>query len=1141
MSTPTTLRIAAYASDPPAMDTFHAFDPDSFMVTSLINDALIYVDRDGNVAPSLAVAWERDTPTSMVFTLRTEATFHDGRPVTADDVVATFRAHLDPDNPSMNGTRIFAPLKGCQKLGPHRVRFETKFPDALLLHRMFFSSIYPAHVLDTGGKASFRGAPGGSGPYRVAAWEHGRVIRLERVEGHWSGRATVDVLEFPIIPQSEWVSALRAGQVDVVLSLDAQDASRLASDPAITVLDRPAAMSNFFLWAHQGPLADTRVRQALNHAVHRALVVEVTEHGKGAPQAGLLTPGQLGHDPSLPAYPYDPDLCVQLLTEAGYPDGFTLRGLVSSGCLPVYLSVREFLARVGVTLEAEVVPRPEWMRRIVQQRALDHDSFRGDFALCNIDNPVMNGLFHHYIFLFSHGPFSLLHDGDYDQHFMAAATAIEPGEAARSLQALERYSHERALALFTTRQHVYAAVRPGVELALPVSGHFSTDTLLSLRSSPAAHSDKRYRHIAPASPALREVLGATHYPGVFYRPDSAPLPDAEVDRLWSNMSANQDRWQAQLKPMLRALAGQAEAKNHLSNVLSSTTRVGIIGVSPTGRVLFVNEGYADMVDPKQRHPSQLAVVGAGVADLDAICARVDAAGSWDGPVSVGDAQRALYLSASRTINEVGAFRGYTFVFSDFSGEEERIRSQAVRRILDHVPYGLFTTDADGRILAGCSRSCDTIFQVAGPAIEGTPVWDALGLEPRAAGHLKACLEQVFDDFLPEDVTLSMIPERIRSGGRSYAAQVSTIRADGGGHIESLIWSVLDVTALEAAEQEVAQMRGAMAVLADREQFEELARGYLEMLSDALSTDLSDADTQAWLRRELHTYKGALSFFELTEAVSAIHEAEEAERLKASHLRALDAGFRALLAAHVKLWRIEPDGAQEVAVSTAALSGLERALLEADSLEAARAAALAFVADQRRRPARALLGPIEETVQRLADRLGKQAALQVAGAEVPVDASLAPVFRVLPHLLRNALDHGIEPPDERGDKPEVAVISLAIERDGACTRVLLRDDGRGIDADRLAAGAVAKGLLSAEAAAALSHDEKLRLLFLDGLSTAEEVSTISGRGVGMAAVRETVEQLGGTIRIASERGRGTTFALEVPAAPQPIAALARASA
>ena len=170
------------------------------------------------------------------------------------------------------------------------------------------------------------------------------------------------------------------------------------------------------------------------------------------------------------------------------------------------------------------------------------------------------------------------------------------------------------------------------------------------------------------------------------------------------------------------------------------------------------------------------------------------------------------------------------------------------------------------------------------------------------------------------------------------------------------------------------------------------------------------------------------------------------------------------------------------------------------------------------------------VRDLAVMLGKQVQLELAGEDTELDRTLHQVVAdPLLHLVRNALDHGIEPPDERrrAGKPPAGRLRLAAAREGHHVLIRVEDDGRGIDPERLRQAAVAKGLIAPERAAALGDREALDLMFLPGFSTAERVTGVSGRGVGLDVVRQQLEQAGGRVEVATRPGAGTTFTLVLP--------------
>ena len=246
-------------------------------------------------------------------------------------------------------------------------------------------------------------------------------------------------------------------------------------------------------------------------------------------------------------------------------------------------------------------------------------------------------------------------------------------------------------------------------------------------------------------------------------------------------------------------------------------------------------------------------------------------------------------------------------------------------------------------------------------------------------------------------------------------------------------------------------------------------------------------------------------------------------------------------------RIAPERIDELAalldetiIAKNALAHATAALGEDDRLRAVgvRQAALdrslsdlhAAVAELRMAPLASMFARFPRQARDLAAQLGKQAELQVSGGEVAVDKAVAEgLFEPLVHLLRNALDHGVEAPEERAARGKAAraALTLSARADGGQAVIELADDGAGLDLARIRAVAVTRGLLSGEAAEALSDELAHDLLFTPGFSTADRVTDVSGRGVGLDAVRVAMARLGGRISLRSRLGEGTIAQLIVP--------------
>ena len=202
--------------------------------------------------------------------------------------------------------------------------------------------------------------------------------------------------------------------------------------------------------------------------------------------------------------------------------------------------------------------------------------------------------------------------------------------------------------------------------------------------------------------------------------------------------------------------------------------------------------------------------------------------------------------------------------------------------------------------------------------------------------------------------------------------------------------------------------------------------------------------------------------------------------------------------------------------------------ELDDLDDITAALQEAVMDARLVPLGTITGRLPRVVRDVAREGEKEVTFEVVGEDTELDRSiLERIGDPLVHLVRNAVDHGIEPPDERetAGKPPEGSVTVRADRSGDRVTIEVTDDGRGLDADALRTTAVSEGVL--EEGREIDDQEAFELIFHSGLSTAEKVTDVSGRGVGMDVVRRTVEELEGTVAVESESGEGTTVRMDLP--------------
>jgi two-component system chemotaxis sensor kinase CheA len=230
--------------------------------------------------------------------------------------------------------------------------------------------------------------------------------------------------------------------------------------------------------------------------------------------------------------------------------------------------------------------------------------------------------------------------------------------------------------------------------------------------------------------------------------------------------------------------------------------------------------------------------------------------------------------------------------------------------------------------------------------------------------------------------------------------------------------------------------------------------------------------------------------------------------------------------------------EPVRAGTELLRGLQKGLLEVTQAARRETEQLNLVAqvvrddlrDLRMVPAAQVIDPLRRSVRELGARLGKDVELHLAGGEVRLDRRILDALKdPLLHLVRNAIDHGLETPEARraAGKSPTGRLEVRVEQRGTRIALVVEDDGAGLDPTRVRNTAVRRGLLTPEAAARLSEMEAARLVFQPGFSTRDEVTATSGRGVGLDVVQATAVRLQGSVDLAYTAGKGTRFTIDLP--------------
>lgn len=456
------------------------------------------------------------------------------------------------------------------------------------------------------------------------------------------------------------------------------------------------------------------------------------------------------------------------------------------------------------------------------------------------------------------------------------------------------------------------------------------------------------------------------------------------------------------------------------------------------------------------------------------------------------------------------------------------RTVTINTILDNVKFGFLLLGRDLRLREGFSKSCQDLL---GDRLRaGMPFRELFHLQDhRNVALYEAFIEQAFEDFLPEEMTLRQIPSRLRISDRMLYVQVTTVRS--GGEVSSLLFTITDATSLEKVERENTRHKTLVRLLREIEAF----RNFLDETKARLnlSRKLIRAGEHSKVRAEMHTIKGNAAAFDLMDIASLIHNIEDLPDIGLDSIDIIEKEFELFLQENYEILQINFSGDSTdntLVIEQKHLDDIVLRIGESSSSEEMRSRVNDWVADMRYKQARVLIGALPEYGERLASRLEKSVDIKVEGADTRMDPDvMRPVMHSLIHLVRNAIDHGLESPGERESlhKSVRGSIIINCRADSDAWLVTFADDGRGINLAKVIQKALKNGHIAESSLGRMSREEQLSLIFLSGMSTSENVTDISGRGVGMHAVQQAVENAGGSLTISSEEGRGTLIALRIP--------------
>ena len=336
----------------------------SYTVYRNIFDNLVTRDAAGHIVAQIATAWSYRSPTEIEFTIRTDVKFHDGTPLTAEDVVYSVRRIINPEFRSPQLSQ-FDSIVAAEVVAPDKVLLRTRVPYPVLLAQLVKLSIVPRAYVERVGAERFNLEPMGSGPYRFVSWQRGVRVTLAANDQYWRGRPPFRTVTFQSVPdESTRIANLRTGRADIIRGLNPDSAGALRSEQAIRLLPAPTERVGYmFINAQAGPTRDVRVRRAIAHAVNRDLLIEALLSGFGRPTAIVLTDASFGYVADVQGYPYDPARARALLREAG-AENAELAFLTSPAYdQRVVQALQQMIQEVGLRVNIVASDHPTFLRR----------------------------------------------------------------------------------------------------------------------------------------------------------------------------------------------------------------------------------------------------------------------------------------------------------------------------------------------------------------------------------------------------------------------------------------------------------------------------------------------------------------------------------------------------------------------------------------------------------------------------------------------------------------------------------------------------------------------------------------------------------------------------------------------------------
>lgn len=431
-------------------------------ISNNIVERLVGITPKGERVPTLSSWKVLDDGMRIEFTLRKGIKFHSGDPFTAADV--EFSHARGMKNSGLYRRQMRA-VDRIEIIDPYKLVFHFKKPDVTFLpgrRLLVVSKSYHERV----GEEAFRQTPVGTGPYKFVAWRPGQYIDIEANEDYWGGKPTVKQARFRFVSEDTTrVSMLKAGEADIIMETPYALVKEVEAAGFKTrkLPAHPSCSVQFHTGNPEVPWYDRKVRMAIAYAIDGDSIVKDLFHGIPG-RYPRLAPTELGYDPDLKPYPYDPEKSKALLAEAGYPNGFEMPLYYFAGRAAGQKDTAEavalFLRAVGIRAKVEGIEAVQLLERVRKWHKDRKSVFTGvtTVPLANYPEPTQA-----LDIGYTSGSFiGLNYNPDFDAVIEEARTTMDDTERAKLIKKAVRIMHEDVMSILIWAHNSVYAMRPGV-------------------------------------------------------------------------------------------------------------------------------------------------------------------------------------------------------------------------------------------------------------------------------------------------------------------------------------------------------------------------------------------------------------------------------------------------------------------------------------------------------------------------------------------------------------------------------------------------------------------------------------------------------------------------------------------------------